>query len=131
MSSQPPIAALNRTRGTLVAENVRVARTHWSRLRGLIGTTHAGFPPGQALWIVPCRGVHTFAMRFPLDLLYLDRARKVIDVHENVQPWRVAPLRFHAASVMELPPGAIRKSRTEIGDKVEIVTAAQPEESAA
>jgi uncharacterized membrane protein (UPF0127 family) len=100
-------------------------------MRGLIGTTQSQFPSGQALWIVPCRGVHTFAMRFPLDLLYLDRERRVLDLRENVAPWRLAPLHFDTASVMELPPGAIRRSRTQKGDKIEIVTSRHPEATAA
>jgi len=131
MVRQPPISALNRTRGTLVADNVRVARTHWSRLRGLIGTGHADFPAGQALWVLPCRGVHTCGIRFPLDLIYLDKSNYVIDLRQELPPWSFGPFHFHAASVMELPAGTIRKSRTEIGDKVEIVTAGEPEKQAA
>lgn len=131
MASTPPMAALNRTRGTWLASNVRVARTHWTRMRGLIGTTNSDFAPGQALWIVPCRGVHTFAMKFSLDLVYLDREHRVIDLKENLAPWKFAPFHFHATSVMELPIGAIRRSRTEKGDKIEIVTAQQPQDEAA
>lgn len=116
------MAAFNRTRGTCLADDVRVARTHWSRLRGLVGVGQTSFSQGQALWIVPCRGVHTLAMRFPLDLIYLDRDGVVVELRATVQPWRFAPINFHAASVLELPSGAIRRSNTGIGDTVEIVT---------
>jgi uncharacterized membrane protein (UPF0127 family) len=126
-----PIAAINRTRGTCLAENVRVARTHWSRLRGLVGTAKTAFPPGHALWIVPCRGVHTLAMNFPLDLVYLDAVSTVVHVHESVKPWRFAAVNFQAASVLELPAGTIEKSGTRVGDKIEIVAANHPEELAA
>lgn len=122
MSNPSPMAAINRTRGTCLADDVRIARTHWSRLRGLAGIGQTGFSAGQALWIVPCRGVHTLAMRFPLDLIYLDRQGVVVELRAGVQPWRFAPLSFHASSVLELPSGAIRRSRTGIGDTVEIVT---------
>ena len=122
MSNPSLIAAFNRTRGTCLADDVRIARTHWSRLRGLVGTGQPGFSAGQALWIVPCRGVHTLAMRFPLDLIYLDRDGVVVDLRATVAPWRFAPIHFHAASVLELPSGAIRRSNTSIGDTVEIVT---------
>ena len=122
MSSTSPMAAFNRTRGTCLADDVRVARTHWSRLRGLAGIGQTGFSAGQALWIVPCRGVHTLAMRFPLDVIYLDRHGVVVELRASVQPWRFAPISFHAASVLELPSGAIRRSRTAMGDTVEIVT---------
>jgi uncharacterized membrane protein (UPF0127 family) len=97
----------------------------------LIGAKASDFRAGQALWIVPSRGVHTIAMGFPLDVLYLDGARNVLHLEENVKPWRVAPIRMSAASVLELPLGTIQKSGTEIGDQIEIATANQPEEMAA
>src|SRR6266446_7218831 len=103
-----PVAAVNRTRGIFLAENVRVARTHWTRLRGLIGTEESAFQPGQALWIVPCRGVHTLAMRFPLDLIYLDQFNTVISLQQDVQAWRFAPVHLRASSVLELPTGTVR-----------------------
>ena len=126
-----PISALNRTRGTCLAEDVRVARTHWSRLRGLIGTRGSTFRHGQALLIVPCHGVHTLAMGFSLDVLYLDRSGKVIRLEENMKPWRFAPVQFSAQSVLEVPAGTIRRCRTAVGDKIEIVVANQPEQRAA
>jgi uncharacterized protein len=131
MLCSAPIAAVNRTRGTCVAENVRVARTPWTRLRGLIGTEKSAFQPGQALWIVPCRGVHTLAMHFSLDVIYLDQAGYVVDLQSGVKPWRFAPLHLRAASVLELPSGVIQRSGTGIGDQIEIVQANQPEELAA
>jgi uncharacterized protein len=131
MSHPASIAAFNRTRGTCLAENVRIARTHWSRLRGLVGTERSAFQPGQALWIVPCRGVHTLAMRFPLDLIYLDQFNTVISLQQDVQAWRFAPVHLRASSVLELPTGTVRASGTAMGDKIEIVTANRPEELAA
>jgi uncharacterized membrane protein (UPF0127 family) len=131
MSTAGPIAAINRTRGVLLAQNVRIANTHWTRLRGLMGTTQSAFCAGQALLIVPCHGVHTIAMRFPLDLLYLDHYSTVIHLEEDVKPWRLTSIKLRAASVLELPAGTIRSSGTRIGDKIEIATANQPEEIAA
>ena len=131
MLHSSPIAAVNRTRGICLAENVRVARTHWTRLRGLIGTDKSAFQPGQALWIVPCRGVHTLAMHYPLDVIYLDRAGYVVDIQAAVKPWRFAPVHLRAASVLELPSGVIQRTGTVIGDQIEIVQANLPEELAA
>ena len=125
------IAAVNRTRSICLAENVRVARTHWSRWRGLIGTAKSAFRPGQALWIVPCHGVHTLAMHYPLDVIYLDRSGHVVDLQTGVKPWRLAPIHMRAASVLELPSGVIEGSGTVIGDQIEIVQANLPEELAA
>jgi uncharacterized protein len=118
-----PIAAVNRTRGICLAENVRVARSHWTRLRGLIGTEKSAFQPGQALWIVPCRGVHTLAMHYPLDVIYLDQSGYVVDLKAGVKPWRFAPVHLRAASVLELPSGVIQRTGTVIGDQIEIVQA--------
>ena len=125
------IAAVNRTRGICLAENVRVARTHWTRLRGLIGTEKSAFQPGQALWIVPCRGVHTLAMQYALDVVYLDSSGYVVDLQAGVKPWRFTQVHLRAASVLELPSGVIQRSGTLIGDQIEIVQANQPEELAA
>ncbi len=126
-----PVAAVNRTRGICLAENVRVARTHWTRLRGLIGTEESAFQPGQALWIVPCRGVHTLAMHYPVDVIYLDQAGYVVDLQAGAKPWRFAPVHLQAASVLELPSGVIQRTATVIGDQIEIVQANPPEELAA
>jgi uncharacterized membrane protein (UPF0127 family) len=60
-------------------------------------------------------------MRFPIDVLYLDRERIVIHIEEELKPWRMAAVRARAASVLELPTGTVRDSRTELGDQVDIL----------
>jgi uncharacterized protein len=112
--------ALNRTRHAYLATNLRIAETHWSRFCGLMCTDAGSFPAGQGLWIVPSRGVHTFAMRFPIDVVYLDGEKKVVYVEENLKPWRVAPVRLRAASVLELPSSTLSSTQTAIGDEIEI-----------
>lgn len=111
--------AFNRTRSTYLATDLAIARTHWSRFRGLMAT--ATLPPGAGLWINPSHGIHTFAMRFPIDALYLDRDRIVIHAEEHLKPWRLAAVRVNAASVLELPVGTIRASSTAIGDQIDII----------
>ena len=75
---------------------------------------------GYGLWITPCRGVHTLAMRFPIDVVYLDRAGTVVHVEQNLPPWRFAPVRLQAASVIELPCRTVASTGTSVGDKIEI-----------
>ena len=82
--------AFNRTRQAYLATHVRLPRTHWSRFRGLMCTAAAKFRAGDGLWIVPCRGVHSFAMKFPIDVIYLDGRKCVVHIEENLRPWRVA-----------------------------------------
>ena len=112
--------ALNRTRNAYLATHVRVAATHWSRFRGLMATDAARFPAGDGLWITPCHGVHTFAMRFPIDVIYLSGDKVVVHIEENLKPWRVAPVRLRAASVLELPGSTLNATSTAVGDVIEI-----------
>jgi len=116
----PRGCAFNRTRQLFLATTLALADTHWSRLRGLVGASPGDFGNGWGLWIVPCRGVHTLAMRFPIDVVYLDRNGTVVHIHENLKPWRFARIRIQAASVLELPRQALAATGTAVGDKIEI-----------
>jgi len=112
--------AFNQTRQVYLATSLAFANTHWTRLRGLLGASRGDFGNGCGLWIVPCRGVHTLAMRFPIDVVYLDRASNVIHIERDLQPWRFAPVRLQAASVLELPSRTVTSTGTAVGDKIEI-----------
>ena len=116
----PQGQAFNQTRQRHLATELAVAQTHWSRLRGLLGTTSDDFRNGRGLWIRPCHGVHTLAMRFPIDVVYLDRDGTVVHLQPNLQPWRFAPVRLQAASVLELPSHTIAETETALGDRIEI-----------
>ncbi len=111
------LRAVNATRQTVLAEHLELAGTHAARSKGLLG--RAGLGEGEGLWIAPCESVHTFFMRFAIDLVYLDRKHRVRKVRHAVAPWRVsACLRAH--SVLELPAGVARATGTQRGDVVEI-----------
>jgi uncharacterized protein len=118
-----PARAFNRTRQTPLAVELALAHTHWTRLRGLLGTARDDFRNGRGLWILPCRGVHTLAMGFPIDVVYLDTANTVVHLERELPPWRFAPVRLEAKSVLELPPRTIEQTGTGIGDKIEICLA--------
>lgn len=113
---------LNRTRQTYLATRLAIADGHWSRLRGLIGTTSGQFADGKGLWIVPCRGVHTLGMSFPIDVVYLSPGRTIVHLERNLQPWRFAPIRMQASSVLELPGNTLDATGTNLGDELEIHT---------
>ena len=112
--------AFNRTRQTLLAKRLALAATHWSRFRGLMGTPSGSFGLGNGLWIVPCHGIHTFAMNFPIDVAYLDSSKVVVHVEHNLRPWRIARISRDAASVLELPARTLASTGTQIGDAIEI-----------
>jgi uncharacterized membrane protein (UPF0127 family) len=112
--------AFNETRQAYLATSLAVANTHWTRLRGLLGLRSSEFRNGSGLWIVPCHGIHTLGMGFPIDVVYLDDAMNVIDIRDDVRPWRFAPVRTNAASVLELPSCTAAQTKTVVGDKIQI-----------
>jgi len=118
--------AFNRTRAAYLATALAVADTHWTRLRGLLGLTADDFRNGSGLWIVPCHGVHTLGMKFPIDVIYLDGSMTVIDVQPEVRPWRFTPIRRQAASVLELPCHKTAETKTAIGDRIEVTLTPSP-----
>ncbi len=106
----------NLTRQTVLAHSVEVAGHGAARRKGLLGRD--GLPAGEGLWIVPCESVHTFWMRFPIDLVYLDRHKKVKKVRGGVAPWRVSAC-LSAHSVLEFPSGTVETTGTRPGDLLE------------
>lgn len=118
--------AYNATRQAFINLGVAVADTPWARLRGLLGKVRLRSDEG--LWVVPSRGIHTIGMLFPIDVVYLDAEFRVIHLIENLKPFRIAPIRFKAASVLELPARSIYGSGTELGD---VLMVRPPEELSA
>jgi hypothetical protein len=112
--------AFNQTRQIHLATELVLADTHWTRLRGLLGLRADDFSNGSGLWIVPCHGVHTLGMSFAIDVIYLDRALTVIDIRAAVPPWRFTPVRYAAASVLELPCHTAAQTKTAVGDTIVI-----------
>ncbi len=121
-AAAPParLRALNHTRGAILAAKLEVAGSGTARRKGLLGRENLA--SGEGLWIVPCESVHTFFMRFPIDLVYLDRKNRVRKLCAGVGPWRISAC-LMARSVLELPAGAIRATQTQRGDIVEVVPA--------
>lgn len=105
----------NETRGSVLAEVTDVANTSAKRRKGLLGCD--ALPEGHALWIVPCESVHTWFMKFPIDVVYLDRKHRVRKVCRAVPPWRLS-ICMPAHSVLELPAGVIETSGTQPGDQL-------------
>ena len=110
------ITVRNRDRGTVLADAADVADTSAKRRTGLL--KHTGLPPGEGLWIAPCESVHSFGMKFAIDVVYLDKKKKVRKVRKRMAPWRVSAC-LTAHSVLELPAGTIEATRTELGDQLE------------
>jgi uncharacterized membrane protein (UPF0127 family) len=79
-----------------------LARNPLTRMRGLLG--RRGLAQGEGLLLQPAGSIHTFFMRFPIDVVFLDGDRRVMRVAPNVRPWRTAAVR-KARAVLELAAG--------------------------
>ena len=115
------LIARNVDTGAIVADKVAVATTHADRAVGLL--SRSGLEPGEALWIVPSRGVHTWGMRFPIDVVALDDCGFVIDQVSALKPWRIRLPRRGTAGVLELPSGTLTASGTSIGHRIQFEAA--------
>jgi hypothetical protein len=112
-----PLRITNTTRGFVVADRADLANTSETRRQGLLRRT--GLEPGEGLWILPCEAVHCFFMKFAIDVVFLDKEKRVVKLAPNLKPWRMAGC-FRGRSVVELPAGRIGESGTQIGDQFEI-----------
>lgn len=100
--------------GASLGDRVRVADSWWARFRGLLAT-----PPlaaGEGLLIDPCRGVHMFGMRYPIDVAFLDRAGKVVGICHHLAPGARSPFVRAARSALELPAGTLEAAGITEGD---------------
>jgi len=107
----------NASRDTLVATDVHWALSVEERTRGLLDWDQ--IEPGEALIISPCNSIHMVGMAFPIDVLFVDKLKRVIRCIEGIKPWRFTRIYFRARHTIELPVGAIRKSLTQPGDQLE------------
>ena len=108
-------SVFNIDRAVNLADSVSVAGSSPLRKRGLLGVDT--LQAGAGLWIAPCEAVHTFGMRMPIDVVFLDRAFRVRKLVSGLRPWRIA-FALKACSVLELEAGAISRTETSIGDRL-------------
>jgi len=101
-----------------LAGNLIVADSIFSRMKGLLGRNF--LPEGTALWLIPCKGVHTFGMKFPIDVIMIDRENRVIAINANLMPNRITSIYPSAATVMELPAGSAAAVKLVTGDILEV-----------
>lgn len=111
----------DRTNGRTVAERVGRADTFRTRLVGLLG--RASLAPGEGLWIDACDSIHTFFMRFPIDVAFVDAKGVVVRRLDAVPPWRATRLHARARACVELPAGTLAAAGVEPGHRLELVRA--------
>jgi uncharacterized membrane protein (UPF0127 family) len=114
---QGALLLTNVRNGQVVARTLLTAFDSASRRQGLLGRDN--LDEGSAMIIAPCSAVHTFSMRFAIDVLFVAKDGRVLRARSRVRPGRIAAA-LRAFAVVELPPGAIERSGTRKGDQLEV-----------
>lgn len=112
---------LNITRNNVIADKITVADKFWPRMRGLMGKKD--LKQGEGLLLAPCNAVHMMFMRFPIDVIFMDRDFIVVKILESFKPWRVSPVVRVACQVVELMAGTASNKGIKTGDKLSIIKA--------
>jgi uncharacterized membrane protein (UPF0127 family) len=116
---KPNTAAINVTKGVALASELEVAKSFAARSQGLLG--RSGLKPDAGLLIDPCSSIHMWFMRFPIDVVFLDKQNRVVGLRRNLKPWGMA-WSWRGAKTIELPVGVIAATRTQVGDFVAFET---------
>lgn len=109
---------VNLYKESLLLDNVEIADSFFSRLRGLLGRTE--LKEGQGLIIKPCNSIHTFGMKFPIDVAFVDQNNKVIKIMENTAKAKVSPIVKNSKYVIEARSGEFQAKNLQVGDLVEV-----------
>src|SRR3954469_9794326 len=104
--------------GRVICERCELADRPHTRLRGLLG--RRDLPAGEGLLLRPSPSIHTWFMRFPIDVVFLDADLRVLDVVPRLGPWRMAARRG-ARAVLELAPGEAARRALQPGDTLELL----------
>ena len=121
---EPSAGALRNTaNGDMVAETLEFALSRSARRRGLLGRD--SLAAGRGMLIAPCSSIHTWFMRFPIDVIFVRRDGLVVKVCRRVAPWRMV-MGWSAYATVELPIGAIDRSAVAVGHRLELVSRSSP-----
>jgi len=113
------ILTIKNTKNNFILGNkIYLANNSITRLSGLMGKESFGEIDGML--IKPCNSIHTFFMKFPIDVIFISKDNKIIRVVENLKEWKISPIVFKAHSTLELPIKTIEKTNSEVGDILEI-----------
>lgn len=106
--------------GRIVCDRCEIADGPVTRARGLLG--RSGLGQGEGLLLKPAFSIHTFFMRFPIDVVFLDKTGSVVDVVGRLRPWRAAT-RIRARAALELGAGEADRLGIQVGERLEAVAA--------
>lgn len=108
----------NVSRGKVIVDKGREANTFWTRLKGLIGVS--SLSEGDGLLITGSKGVHCMFMSIPIDVVYVGKDDRVVAIDQEMKPWSIGRIYRKSHHVIELPAGTAARTRTKIGDRLQI-----------
>jgi uncharacterized membrane protein (UPF0127 family) len=109
---------INATKSSIIANKIIIADKFWTRMRGLIG--RRDLKEDEGLLLAPCNAVHMMFMRFPIDVIFLDKDFIVVKIIENLKPWGASPIVRGSIQVIELGAGSVEKNGISTGDKLSL-----------
>jgi len=116
-SSTSLLQAINISKGgIIVAAQVRLAVTSAQRRQGLLGRN--SLQSEEGVYLTPCEWIHTFGMRFPIDVAFLAADGSILAIHHNLRPNRLSKIVLRADGVLELSPGRLKATRAAVGDVI-------------
>lgn len=111
------VQIFNATKEAVIAREAQLAASLGQRMKGLLGKK--SLSADEALILKPCCSIHTFFMRFAIDVLFLDKNMRIIRLIQNMSPSRLSPIVWASCMAIELPAGKISQTNTHVGDRVE------------
>ncbi len=114
------MSIVNITRATTLASYVEIADNPAQRMKGLLG--RSSLAEGYALVITGCNSIHMLFMKFPIDVVFLDKKKNVVGIVSNIKPFQFSPIFWKAACAVELPVGIIASTKTQLGDQMSVTS---------
>lgn len=108
--------AYNKRNSKIVCENIEIATSFFARLKGLMFREKLN--KGEGLLINPCNSIHTFFMKFPIDVLFVNKEDEIIACIEKMKPSRISKIYGKAKYVVELSAGTIESKDIKVGDRI-------------
>ncbi|EQC46829.1 DUF192 domain-containing protein [Bacteriovorax sp. Seq25_V] len=108
---------LKKQSGELIAEKIKIADSFFARLIGLM--FKGPLVEFDSLLIKKCNSIHTFFMKYPIDVVFMNKNFKVVRVYRNIKPWRMTRIVFGATQVIEFEAGKL-KGDLKVGEELEL-----------
>jgi uncharacterized membrane protein (UPF0127 family) len=112
--SLEPCCVIHKRTGKVIADQGKIARDFKGRSIGLLNRTSLG--DNEALLIYPCNSIHTFFMKFPIDVAFLDKQHKVVKIVQDMPAGKLQSCHIIAKSTLEINSGSIARNDIKVGD---------------